>query len=677
MLPLLRHTRKIFLLATLAICGVSLQGQPYVLTHTGVAFSSDKVYPTAMTLAGDSAILITGQKSGGKKYGAPVIFILQDTTGRLLQKSFAGGPGYTTISGMTKNAGTGFSSVLVFRDSLILGNSGFVSPIRSGVLLVRSNVGYTDPTTELLFTSFKGAVTAFYRDSANNLWIGGNFRKMRYENNLLASSGKCDAFLMKTSDTGNALYLFTGTGEERIQSILERDSTLIVTGVFSKSLTFGDTTMMTSQPQSLFIARMNPNGELLDFGSGPGAGRMHITSMVSSATGLYIGGSYDGALILTDTAIQTRGGEDGFLWKINPNGASVINTFGSSGDDEITALTIREGRIFAAVSFRNSLIFGSDTLHPVDRFSDALISEVDTAGLTPLWYYHLDGPGEQRLFALMPGTDRNLYAGGYSSGTLEVEGLTKRSELTGIFSLVFTDPCKWMHFGMPDKTGICENSSSTLDAGDYREYLWKPGGTADRYLTVSDTGYYSVTVTDSFGCKAIDSVYLYSDTVRINTDITNEILPPGDNGAIELNVNSGIPPYQILWSTGDTTQLLSGISAGIYSVVVTDSLGCEAAGEFEVEQEVASGIYDLEAYPNPFDEMTRIIYSLPVETRVEISLFDISGKKLFTIISARRNSGKHTFEWNRQNLKDGVYYLRIASKLGTISKKIVITHEYH
>jgi gliding motility-associated-like protein len=53
---------------------------------------------------------------------------------------------------------------------------------------------------------------------------------------------------------------------------------------------------------------------------------------------------------------------------------------------------------------------------------------------------------------------------------------------------------------------ILQNTSITLDAGEYDEYLWQPGGSTDRYLDVSNEGIYTVTVTDTNCCVNTDEV---------------------------------------------------------------------------------------------------------------------------------------------------------------------------
>lgn len=56
------------------------------------------------------------------------------------------------------------------------------------------------------------------------------------------------------------------------------------------------------------------------------------------------------------------------------------------------------------------------------------------------------------------------------------------------------------------------------------------------------------------------------------------------DGAIDLNISGGAPPYSCLWSNNDTTEDISGLQAGIYSVTVTDKKNQNVTDSFEVIQ---------------------------------------------------------------------------------------------
>ncbi|MDD3875276.1 MAG: hypothetical protein PHT69_01500 [Bacteroidales bacterium] len=94
-------------------------------------------------------------------------------------------------------------------------------------------------------------------------------------------------------------------------------------------------------------------------------------------------------------------------------------------------------------------------------------------------------------------------------------------------------------------------------------------------------GTYSVTVTDNKGCtKVLSSVIVGQPSAAILLTATqvNINCNGGSNGSINLTVSGGTPSlltgYTFLWSNGATTEDISGLVSGSYSVTVTDSLGC-------------------------------------------------------------------------------------------------------
>jgi PKD repeat protein len=66
-------------------------------------------------------------------------------------------------------------------------------------------------------------------------------------------------------------------------------------------------------------------------------------------------------------------------------------------------------------------------------------------------------------------------------------------------------------------------------------------------------------------------------------------------------------------------------------------------------------------YPNPFNPETTIEFDLPIDTKVNISIFDINGRKVEQIISANYPVGNHKINWIPDNISSGIYFYKIYS----------------
>jgi gliding motility-associated-like protein len=104
--------------------------------------------------------------------------------------------------------------------------------------------------------------------------------------------------------------------------------------------------------------------------------------------------------------------------------------------------------------------------------------------------------------------------------------------------------------------------------------LWSTNETTN---TISNliAGTYTVTVTDANNCSVVGTVTITTPTtiLTITSTAINETCTQNDGAAI-INVNGGVTPYNILWNTNATTDSLANLTAGTYTVTVTDANGC-------------------------------------------------------------------------------------------------------
>jgi hypothetical protein len=113
-------------------------------------------------------------------------------------------------------------------------------------------------------------------------------------------------------------------------------------------------------------------------------------------------------------------------------------------------------------------------------------------------------------------------------------------------------------------------------------YNWSTGATGDSIGGLAG-GTYDVTVTDGYGCESALGILVLGK----NPVLSGAYTPPtcaGDNdGVATVSVVDGIPSYTYSWQGGgSTTDQLSGLSSGSYSVTVTDSSNCSGTISIDV-----------------------------------------------------------------------------------------------
>ncbi|MAJ44415.1 MAG: hypothetical protein CMF96_06700 [Candidatus Marinimicrobia bacterium] len=77
-------------------------------------------------------------------------------------------------------------------------------------------------------------------------------------------------------------------------------------------------------------------------------------------------------------------------------------------------------------------------------------------------------------------------------------------------------------------------------------------------------------------------------------------------------------------------------------------------------------------YPNPFNNVTNIKYSLPTNTHVTMKIFNLLGREIATILNQNIEAGYHNIAWDAKNHSSGVYFVKMITKNFIKTQKVVL-----
>ena len=90
------------------------------------------------------------------------------------------------------------------------------------------------------------------------------------------------------------------------------------------------------------------------------------------------------------------------------------------------------------------------------------------------------------------------------------------------------------------------------------------------------------------------------------------------------------------------------------------------------ERTAVRGYNVLSAYPNPFNAETRISFALPRVAEVRLDVFDITGRKVSTLVSGKLSAGEHSIFFDGSGLASGLYFCRLQADKDVQTKKVIL-----
>ncbi|MBC7487245.1 MAG: gliding motility-associated C-terminal domain-containing protein [Cytophagaceae bacterium] len=369
--------------------------------------------------------------------------------------------------------------------------------------------------------------------------------------NVTCNSGNNGAITLTTVSGGTGPYTF----------------------LWSNGATTQNITGLTAGAYSVTVTDANGCLQVFNFNiSQPAA-----ITVTSSITNVTCNGGSNGAITLTSVSGGTA--PYTFLWS---NGATTQNISGLSAGAYSVNITDANGcpQVFNFNITEPAVISITSTITNIScngGSNGSITLNTILGGTAPYTFLWSNGATTQNILGLA--------VGAYSVTITDVNGCPQ------VFNFNITQPIP-IAVTSSSTNVTCNTGSNgaisliTVSGGTAPyTFLWNNGATTQNVSGLT-AGAYSVTVTDANGCA---QVFNYNITqpipIAVISSITNVTCNGGSNGAITLTtVSGGTGPYTFLWSNGATTQNISGLTAGAYSVTVTDANGCPQLFNFTITE---------------------------------------------------------------------------------------------
>ena len=290
-------------------------------------------------------------------------------------------------------------------------------------------------------------------------------------------------------------------------------------------------------------------------------------------------GGNTGAINLTPTGGT---GPYTFNWASGPTTEDRTSLTAGTYSVTITDANGCTGTVNATVTQPASAVSGTTVVTNVACFggNTGAINLTPIGGVGPYTFNWVSGPTTEDRTSLTAGTySVTITDANACTGTVNVTVTQPAAAVSGT-TVVTNVAC----FG--GNTGAI-NLTPTGGVGPYT-FNWVSGPTTEDRTGLT-AGTYSVTITDANACTGTVNVTVTQPTSSVSgtTVVTDVSCFGGSNGTINLTPTGGVGPYTFNWVSGPTTEDRTGLTAGTYSVTITDANGCTGTVNATVTQPTA------------------------------------------------------------------------------------------
>jgi len=543
--------------------------------------SNDNIFISGYTNSTDLPLQNAGTFFQGAKNAASEIFILKfDNLGNRLWATYYGGNAADAASAIAiDNNDNIFITGPTASNNFPLQNTGtFYQGTLSG-----SEDAYIlkfDNSGVLLWASYYGGTgddygTAITTDPSGNIFVAGSTTSSNFP---LQNAGTFfqgtlngtleDAFILKFDNIGARQWAtyYGGSGREKFNTYdnIETDNCGNIYVGFGTYST--DLPLMQACDAGYYVNQASTVGSTISIISFNNFGTRLWASYLSGN-----GDNFNEALTIDSDANLFATGEWTFLTNsasypvVNPGGGAFYDqNFNGSDDGYIVKFSPASVSVTSSVNHPNCS-------NPCG--GSATATSLGTCIYSYLWS---NGQTTQMATGLCAGNFTVSITNQFCKDTSLVVTINSTGSLTTSTTIT---------------SSSCGNNNGTatitVSAGITPfTYSWSNGQTTS-VATALGSGSYSVVVTDASGCSSTQTVAITSGNTLSVTVSSTQPNCFGNSGTATVVSSGGTNPFTYSWDNGQSSQTVTGLVAGNYSVLVTDASGCTSTQTVAITQPTA------------------------------------------------------------------------------------------
>ncbi len=532
-----------------------------------------------------------------------------------------------------------------------------------------------------------------------------------WDTDTLFGHGLEDAFIVKFDSTGGFQWAkyFGGTmDDEGLTVDVDPGGNIWMGGYFEGTANFGSTALVSSGGKDAFVAKLDPNGNILFVNQFPGSGDAEIYRLKLSEDGdCYFAGNFEGNVTIGSQNYTSVDLTDIFYGKMDAAGAITWSKVAGGLDlDAVQDIALDDeeniyfgGYFFGGINWQSSSIQSAG-------FDDAFFAKTDSNGtliLLECSHYAMESRG---IFGVAADPAQNMILTGRYAQRIEfgTDTFYSQSNSSDAFIAKYATRNQSVAITEVDGTPYCVGDNFQVHFKAYGNF--ESGNIFNLELSNATGSFANPTVigslTSSFGGTIVGTVpgSITSGTgyrVRVTSSLPQLI--SADNGNdITLDPTTAIP-VQItgdtvlcngqpnlmsidqglstqIWSTGDTAYYALVGQVGLLWVEATDANGCSNRDEVmmtpcvALESPITKPTIDL--FPNPSQAGNTFLKIENVELGTyQIQVLDLRGK-VFVQDNIHLTQKTNTSSLSTSELTSGIYLVLITGNGHAFSQKLMI-----